>query len=1027
VKLAELCIKRPVFAIVVSLIPFIVGLLAFDKLDIRFLPQIERPEITIRTSYPGASPSLVESDLTALIENQISGIEGIETIESVSLAGFSRINLILYPNVNPEQVSNEITSRLQGLRQGLPEGADNPFIRLANTDSDPSLYISVADPNQSRQQLVDYVDRQLKPSFEQLPGVGGVLVWGGDPYVLRVSPNPEKMLAQGVTVADIMQALQDQNIQGIGGSIYGDQRQYTINLSSQIKQLDDFNKIILARRHDHNVRLGDVAQVHMGSSQLHDSQTYIDGQSGILLALQAQPSANPMALSQAAKDLIARLTPGLPAGMSLELMYDTSSFIKLSLDEIYEAIFIAVLLVMLIIYLFLGNMRAAFIPIITIPLCLVTSFALISLFGFTINNMTLLALLLAVGLVVDDAIVVVENSYHHLQQGAGPLNAAFKSSKQIGGAIIAMTLTLAAVYVPLGFNHNLTGQLIREFAFTLAGAVAISGVIALTLALMLCGNLLKPYHEIKTNRLVSRFNHWLNQLEILYAKGLQLALKFRYALLLVMALVLLSIYGAYQLLPQALVPKEDLGSIRVVLRGHADVSADAMNRYAEEMTAVLAKIPDIDHYFVITGFPRASRSFAMVTLKPWGERRPQQQVISELRNKLSGFVGVSAYVIPMDPLPGNNNVNRSQDISFQVKFLGSYQDLADLAEQLGQQLVATPMFTDVNTDLTFDSNQFDISINRDLANHLGVNVKDLVTTLEALLGGKQVGQFYQDSNAYDVVVQLNRNDLSTLAALDRLHIRTDDGQQLALSNLIKVNNVVMPQSLSRYDRSRSAEMQLSLASGYSLGQAVDYLTKELPELLPANAQYSWSGSMVDFIKSQNDAWLLFVLAFVFIYLVLAAQFESFIDPFAILGAVPLSIMGALWTLYWQGGSLSIYSQIGLITLIGLIAKHGILIVTFANQLQQQGEALWQAVTQAAKTRLRPILMTTAATVFGAIPLVIAFGPGAASRGEIGWVVIGGMVFGTVFCLFLVPIAYVLLDPLKSKRKRISESAVELAS
>ncbi|HEX5756567.1 MAG TPA: efflux RND transporter permease subunit, partial [Arenimonas sp.] len=806
-----------------------------------------------------------------------------------------------------------------------------------------------------------------------------------------------------LTPADVEAALRAQNVEIPAGRVEGSQREFTVLSETDLRTPEEFGAIVLRNDGGYLVRLRDVAKVELGSEE-NRFRARFKGRNAVPLGVVKQAVANPLEISAALREMLPQITRTLPEGMKVELAYDSTVFIEKSIEEVYKTIAEAVLLVVLVIFLFLRSWRATLIPLVTIPVSLIGAFAIMYGFGFTINTLTLLAMVLAIGLVVDDAIVMLENIHRHIEEGMAPMAAAFKGSREIAFAIVAMTLTLVAVYVPLAFSSGRTGKLFLEFALTLAGAVLVSGFVALTLSPMMSSRLLR--HESQPGRFAAFGERVLRRLDDGYRRWLTRALRLR-ALVLGIGLALFAgAIGLYATLPQELAPQEDQGLVIGFGMAPEGATVDYTDRYARQMEQAFARIEEVDRYFVIVGFPAVTQTIGFVGLRDWDERERNSQAIQgALFPQFMGIPGILAFPTLPPPL-GQGGFG--QPVSFVVQSTGTWDELGETVEKLKAKMRENPNLTNPDSDLKLNKPELRIDVDRDKVAAIGSSVSSVGRTLETLLGGRNVTRFKRGSEQYDVIVQVEDADRRTPGDLSNIFVRAGSGEMVQLSNLVSVQETVAAKELNHFNKLRAATISAGLAPGYSMGEAIAWLEQALAEVAP-EAQYDLGGQSREFRESASDFALIFGLALVFIYLVLAAQFESWIDPLVILLSVPLAAFGAFALLKLSGqGSWNIYSQIGIVTLVGLIAKHGILIVEFANQLQEQGHSKSDAVLEAAALRLRPILMTTGAMVLGALPLAIASGAGAEARNQIGMVIVGGMSVGTVFTLFVVPVVYLLL-------------------
>ena len=1002
-NLSQVCIRRPVLTIAMCLILVIVGIIGFLRLSVREYPNITKPVVTVRTYFTGASAALVENQITTPIENAIATVTGVDAIRSTSSEGASRITVEFADGYDLNIGMNDLRDKIFAILRKLPQGVDAPVLSKSDSDSNPTVIIAITDPNENVLQLSDYVSRYILPAVQQTDGVSDVRMFGSLQYAMRIELDPDKMAAKNVTVADLTNILNAQNVNVPAGQLIGKNRDYPIIANAELHSAESFSHLIVRDTNGVLTRFGDVANINVGAEN-PDASFRVHGISGVALGIIPESTANIVTVSENVKQLISKLRTTLPPQMKLFEVYDRSDFVNESINEVYKAIFLAIVLVIIIVFLFLGSLRSTLIPIVTIPLCLISIFAVLYFFNYSINTITLLALVLAIGLVVDDAIVMLENIYHYIEQGMPPFAAAMRGSKEILFAIVAMTITLAAVYLPITFTTGLTGILFSQFAVTLAGTVLISGFVALTLSPMMSARLLKP--TTHNSGYAKWLDHKLNQLMSAYKTLLEQVLDHRGFILI--TLIILGVLGwrLFATMPTELMPTEDRAAIIASIQAPTNGSYDYLDPYARQIEKIYAATPEVKSYFMsLGGNQGASSGYSMVTLTPWSQRqRTQQQVMQDLAQQFKNLPGVDVYLANPSALSRGFSSNNAIDI--RISSAGDWPSLYALTHSLVKDLQDYPGLVNLDTELELDNQEFNIAIKRTLAADLQVNVQDITDAMATFLGGKTVGDFEFDSQTYDVLLQLKRDDLKDLSAINKIYVRSATQKMIPLASLVSITPMVGPVDLSHYNRLRADQITADLAPGYSLGEVINYLQEFLPTHLPSNASYVFTGSSLDFLNAHNRMNMIFLLALIFIYLVLAAQFESFSDPFIVLFSVPLSIVGALLVLRLTNGTLNIFSQIGLVTLVGLIAKHGILITEFANQLQAQGMAVREAVVEAAARRLRPILMTTGAMVLGALPLALATGAGAASRQQIGWVIVGGMLIGTFFSLFVVPSAYI---------------------
>ena len=1024
--ISELFIRRPVFATVVALILILVGLVSYERLTVREYPAIDEPVVTVTTAYRGASASVIEREVTQPLEEAMAGIEGIEILTSSSRPESSQVTARFTLSTDPDVAASDVRDRVGRARGQLPDDVDEPIIAKVEADASPIMYIAFASSRMSGMDITDYLDRIVKNQLQNQPGVAQVSIFGERLYSMRVWVDRQRLAAYGLTVQDVENAVRNQNAEIPSGRIESTKREFTVLSKTALETPEEFSKIVVKEANGFQVTLGQVAKVEIAPADERRAATY-NGQTSISIGIVKQATANPLEVSAAIRKKLEQMKPTLPVGMEYSIGFDSSIFINESIKSVYETIFEAVILVVLVIFVFLRTVRASFIPVVTIPISLIGTFGMMLLFGFSINTLTLLAMVLAIGLVVDDAIVVLENIFRHIEEGMTPLQASIKGSREIAFAIIAMTLTLAAVYAPVAFAEGRTGRLFLEFALTLAGAVVVSGAMALTLTPMMCSKLLR--HETNAGRFDKLLGSWLDRLDVAYKGALEKALSRKGLIVVAAVVVAFSCVGLFKLLNQELAPTEDRGILLIAGRAPEGATLDYTLHYTKQIEKIISQVPEVQGYLVVAGFPEITNLISFSRLKHWSERdRSQQEIVNSIQPKLMGIPGILAFGI--NP-PSLGQSARTQPVEFVLQTSGSYDDLANDVNKFMEKVRANPGFVNPDTDLKLDKPQLDIKVNREKVVDAGIDVSTVGRTLETLLGGRKVTRFERNGKQFDVIVQVADKDRRTPQDISDIYVRGKGGEMVQLSNLIDVKETVAPASLNRFNQLRAATISANLAPGYSMGEALSFLQKTAAEVLPKNAETDLNGELREFTKSSGTLAVTFVLALMFIYLVLAAQFESFIEPTIILVSVPLSLAGALLLMFVTNvvtGSnitLNIYSQVGLITLIGLITKHGILIVEFSNQLREQGRSVRDAVVEAAGLRLRPILMTTGAMVLGSMPLAIASGAGAESRQSIGIVIVGGMSFGTLLTLFVVPTVYLIIVSWRETRRAAREErAVE---
>lgn len=1011
-SISEICIRRPVLATILSLILVVIGIMGLYYLDTQFLPKFASNHLTVAATYPGASAQLVETSVTTPLEEAISGIEGIDSLNSTSYQNFSQIQVTLKDGSDPNEIMNKVRAGIENARSKLPSNIAPPDVEMRNPGAGELLDIGVVDPTMNLPAIRDYVERYVVKEIQQIEGVSNVNVTGANVYVMRINLDPKKMAARQVTTSDVQQAVTSSNIELPAGKIKGVSFDYPVTAATKINTAEEFNNIVVKQNNGNSIRIRDIGSAKITSDPSSDSFVRINNQPGILLSVNGTDDANPINTAKYVAQFLEKSKNQQPAGMKMVIAYDQSDFMKESIHEVYISIFFSILCVLIVIYLFLGQIRSVSIPIITIPICLFATFGLMYFMGFTINIITLLALVLSIGLVVDDAIVMLENIHRHIERGEKPFMAAIKGSKEIAFAVIAMTLTLAAVYAPVGFVHGKISALFKPFAFTLAGAVIISGFVALTLSPMMSARLLKP----KANH--SRYLVFLDgvfaKLGNQYRAVLGYILNKRYLILMAMVFIIIGGVFIVRAVPFGFMPEEDMGLVIGQVNSPSGANIKYISNNTQQVASMLTGKPAVESVVTIADTSQQSFNVSFAMLKPFNERTVSaQEVANEVNQQIGNIPGLNAYAFALSMGGGS----MKHQLEFVITANKSYKQLYDISKKLVDELNQLPSLKKVETNLTFDSQQYQININRPLASKLNVSASSINNVIATMLGGTKISTIDVEGQFYDVYMMGYDSYQNNLDSLNDFYVTSASNQLIPLSNLIIAQSVLSQTSLTHYNRERSATINAQLAPGYSLGEVVQNLQKILPKLLPNDVRYTFQGSAQDIANSNSSMGLIFLLALVFIYLVLSAQFESFIDPFIILLAVPFSVIGALLALKLINGSINIYTIVGLVTLIGLIAKHGILITQFANELRQEGMEIKQALIQAAAVRLRPILMTTAAMVVGAIPLIFSSGASAVSRQQIGAVIISGLLFGTFFSLILVPVTYSYMDKLRQFVRR----------
>ncbi len=1007
-RLSEISIQRPVLATVMSLAIVLFGVISFSRLPVREYPDIDPPIVSITTFYRGASPNVIETEITDVLEEQLSTLEGIKTITSSSQEQGSVITVEFELNRDSDQAANDVRDRVSRVRGQLPREADDPVVSKVDVNAQAVVWLALSSDRHSGLELSDTADRVLKEHIQRLPGVGSVILGGERRYAMRVWLDPQRLAARGLTVQDVERAIRAENAEIPGGRVEGPQREFSVRTRGEIDRPDEFAAIVVAQKGDEKVRLGDVADVRIGAEDERTAIRY-NGKPALGLGIVKQSKASTLDVAAGVRKSLPDLVKLLPEGMRLDVAYDSSTFIQDSVTEVTHTLVIAVGLVVLVILIFLKSFRATVIPSLAIPTSIIGTFAVMYFAGFTVNILTLLALVLAIGLVVDDAIVVLENVYRHMEMGKPRMQAAWDGTREIGFAVLATTISLVAVFVPVAFLSGTVGRLFKEFGISVAAAVAISGFVALTLTPMLCSRMLKPLHGGGKGWATRTFDNFFTGLDRTYRALLHGAMRHR-ALVVIGAILLVCGAGfVFNALPRELAPIEDRGVAFGIVLAPEGSTLEYTDRYMREIEARVLPLPERNGLFTATGLGfggpgRVTNGFMFLNLKPRAERqRRQQDIVAGLFPQLISIPGVLAFVINPPSLGG-------QFSSSPVEYVLQADTYDDLQQSVGTMMGEASQlgyFVNLDSDLRLNKPQLDIQIDRDRASRLGVSVTDIGSTLETLLGGRVVTDFKRAGKQYDVIVQLQAAERATPDAIDGVYVRAPGGL-VQLANVVQVKETVGPKELNHYNRVRSATITANLAPGHSLGQALNDLDHIAATKLPSSTKHELKGQSREFRDGSSSLYILFLLAIVFIFLVLSAQFESFVHPLTILLSVPLAVVGALVSLFVFRQSLNIYSQIGLIMLIGLVTKNSILIVEYSNQLRARGLPLHQAVIDAAAIRLRPILMTSFATIFGILPIAIGLGAGAEARRPLGISVVGGLLFSTFLTLILVPVMYTML-------------------
>jgi multidrug efflux pump len=1003
-QLAETSVRRPVLAVVMSLLILLIGAVSFKSLSLREYPKIDEPTVTVTTRYAGASAEVIESQVTKPLEDSIAGIDAVDVITSISRAEQSQITVRFRLEKDADTAAAEVRDRTSRVRNRLPQAIEEPVIAKVEADAFPVIWLAFSSDTLNALQINDLVNRVVKPRLQTVTGVADVRIYGERKYAMLVSLDHARLSSFKLTPQDVEDAIRRSNLELPAGRIESTNREFSVSSQTDLTRPGQFGDIVIRNVNGFSVKLRDVAQIKEDAAN-DRSLVRLNGQSAISAGVIRQATANPLELSQGVRDMIPRLKADLPGDMAINVANDNSVFIDRSVKNVFQTIVEAVVLVALVIFVFLRTIRASIIPIITIPVSLIGAFAMMALAGFTINTLTLLALVLAIGLVVDDAIVVLENIYRHIEEGLDPFSAAIKGVREIGFAVVAMTMTLAAVFAPLAFTPGRTGKLFGEFALALAGAVVVSGFVALTLSPMLSAKLLR--HNPNPSWFDRNMERWLTALSNGYENLLRLILnRARWVVFLVMISSGVAIALIYPTMKQELAPLEDRGTILATINAPDGSTLEYTDRYARSLEKFGQAYPEFDRIFANMGNPTVGQGSVVYRAVDWDERqRTTLEIAREMGAKFNSLPGINAF--PITP-PSLGQGFRERPLNFVIQTSDSYQNLNLLTRQMMDEIAKNPGILSPDVDLRLNKPELRVEVDRVKAAELGVSIEVVAKTIETMLGGRVVTRYKRDAEQYDVIVQTLASSRNTPDDIDVIQVRGRNDTMIPLSSLVKVRESVSPRELNHFGQRRSVSITANLAPDYSLGEALKFMDETAAKVLKPGYTTELNGTSREFKSSQGALVIVFVLALFFIFLVLAAQFESFIDPFVIMLSVPLSMIGALLALKFTGGSLNVYSQIGLITLVGLITKHGILIVEFTNQLREQGLAMQEALIKASGQRLRPILMTTGAMVLGAVPLAMAKGAGAESRTQIGWVIVGGMSLGTLLAIFVVPTMYSLL-------------------
>ncbi|CDG19235.1 MexW/MexI family multidrug efflux RND transporter permease subunit [Xenorhabdus doucetiae] len=1004
----DIFVRRPVLALVVSSLIVLFGLFALSQLPIRQYPQLESSTLTVTTEYPGVSADMIQGFVTQPISQAVSSVEGVDYMSSSSVQGRSSVTIRMELNRDSTQALTQVMAKVNQVRYKLPQQAYDPVIELSSGESTAVAYVGFSSDSLPVSAVTDYLSRVVEPMFSSIEGVSKVQVFGGQQLAMRLWLDADRLAGRGITAADVAAAVRQNNYQAAPGKVKGEYVISNVRVNTDLTHVEEFRDLVI--RHDGNglVRLKDVGTIELGAAATETS-ALLNGKSAVHLGLFSTPTGNPLIIVDGIKRLLPDIQKTLPPGVKVELAFETSRFIKASINEVAHTLLEALMIVIAVIYLCLGSLRSVLIPIVAIPLSMLGAAGLMLVFGFSINLLTLLAMVLAIGLVVDDAIVVVENVHRHIEEGKSPVVAALIGAREVAGPVIAMTMTLAAVYAPIGLMSGLTGALFKEFALTLAGAVVVSGIVALTLSPVMSSFLLQSKQQ--ESRMAQAAGSFFDGLAHYYSLALDVSLRHRWVTGGFALLVCFSLPLLYQQAKQELAPTEDQAGVLAAIKSPQHANLDYVERFAHKLERVFNEIPESVGTWIINGTDGPSSSFGGVSLSGWEERkRTASEIQRQLQSAVGAVEGNSIFIFQLPPLPGSTG---GLPIQMVLRSPLGYPVLYQTMEEIKQRARQSGLFAVVDSDLDYNNPVVQVQVDRAKANSLGIRMQDIGESLTVLVGENYINRFGMEGRSYDVIPQSLRSQRLTPEALARHfirseNVRSDNQSMIPLSSVVSVSTKIEPNKLTQFNQQNAAIFQAIPAQGVTLGQALVFL-EDIANRLPAGFSHDWQSDSRQYQQEGNTLIFAFLSALIIIYLVLAAQYESLVDPLIILITVPLSICGALIPLAMGYITLNIYTQIGLVTLIGLISKHGILMVEFANELQAiEGISRRSAILQAAKIRLRPVLMTTAAMVIGLIPLLFASGAGANSRFGIGTVIVSGLLVGTFFTLFVLPTIYTLL-------------------
>ncbi|MDA8052753.1 MAG: efflux RND transporter permease subunit [Deltaproteobacteria bacterium] len=998
----DIFIKRPVLAIVLSLVILILGARSLSELSLREYPKVEDTLVTVQTAYPGATANVVQGFITMPLERAIASAEGIDYMTSSSAEGVSTISVFMRLNYNPNAALAEVLSETNSVLNQLPAQSQRPVITKTSVTNLAYLYLAFTSRSMSGSQITDYISRAVQSKIQSINGVGQVMIYGNKSFAMRIWLNPKKMAEFNVTPVQVSQALANNNYISANGYTKSNYIQVNVSADTYLHNIKQFKNLVVANDGGTLVRIKDIGTVELGS-QKYDAGNIMNGEKAVVMGIFTTPTANPLTVVGNIRKILPSLRAQLPAHLKLRVAFDRTTFIRSSISEVVKAVVETILIVIIVIFLFLGSARSVIIPIIAIPLSIIGDLFIMFYLHYSINLLTLLAMVLAIGLVVDDAIVVVENVSRHIEEGKKPVEAALIGARELGIPVIAMSITLVAVFLPIGFMSGLTGALFTEFAFTLAGAVIISGIIALTLSPMMSSKFLK------TDMGKKGFTHFLDvtfdKIKSIYLKILHSVLDYKPIVAFVIIVVLASLYFLFITTKTELAPTEDQGVVFVMGTAAPTSTFNNLNVYAKQIGDIYRTFPELSHYFMALGASGNNSLISGFLLKPWSQRKKtQMQLTPVLQGKLNTVPGLKLVAFPLASLPGSQGL----PVEFVITSAANYSELRSVADGLEEKAMKSGLFLYMDSDLKYDEPLLNVSIDRSKAQSMGITMQEIGDTLSTMLSENYVNWFEMQGYSYEVIPQVIQKYRFNAGMLKNYYIAASNGNMVPLSSFIKIKTSVVPESLNQFNQLNSVTISATTKPGVTMGQALSYLENISKTIFPIGFTYNFAGQSRQYVEEGSTMIITFFFALIIIYLVLAALFNSFVDPLIILVSVPMSLTGALIFLSLGFATINIYTEVGLVTLIGLVSKHGILITRFANDLQNEGIDKRSAIEQASAIRLRPILMTTAAMVFGVVPLLIATGAGAVSRFDIGLVIAAGLGIGTFLTIFIVPAVYMFI-------------------